>query len=100
MRPRRSPLRRQAKHVICEKPREENANESSNLAASREDWRQRHVCVNYRFVPVGPVAREMLEAGELGEMYHFRRPLLQEWIVDPQFSDGRSLTARSPVQGA
>ena len=40
---------------------------------------------NYRFVPAVRLAREMIEAGELGEIYHFRGRYLQEWIVDPQF---------------
>jgi predicted dehydrogenase len=40
---------------------------------------------NYRFVPAVRLAREMIEAGELGEIYHFRARYLQEWIVDPQF---------------
>ena len=34
---------------------------------------------NYRFVPAVRLAREMLEAGELGEIYHFRGRYLQEW---------------------
>jgi predicted dehydrogenase len=46
----------------------------------------KHMCAfNYRFVPAVRLAREMLEAGELGEIYHFRSSYLQEWIVDPQF---------------
>ena len=40
---------------------------------------------NYRFVPAVRLARNMIEAGELGEIYHFRGRYLQEWIVDPQF---------------
>ena len=27
----------------------------------------------------------MIEAGELGDVYHFRGRYLQEWIIDPQF---------------
>jgi predicted dehydrogenase len=34
---------------------------------------------NYRFVPAVRLAREMLEAGELGEIHHFRGRYLQEW---------------------
>ena len=40
---------------------------------------------NYRFVPAVRLAREMIEAGELGEIYHFRGRYLQDWIIDPQF---------------
>ena len=34
---------------------------------------------NYRFVPAVRLARQMLEAGELGDVLHFRGRYLQEW---------------------
>jgi predicted dehydrogenase len=34
---------------------------------------------NYRFVPAVRLARQMIEAGELGEITHFRGTYLQEW---------------------
>jgi predicted dehydrogenase len=68
------------KHVLCEKPLARTADESYEV------WRRvaaagvRHMCAfNYRFVPAVRLAREMLEAGELGEIYHFRGRYLQEW---------------------
>ncbi len=74
------------KHVICEKPLGRDARESFQI------WKQvaatgvKHMCAfNYRFVPAVRLAREMLEAGELGEIYHFRGRYLQEWLVDPAF---------------
>ena len=72
------------KHVVCEKPLGRTA------AESLEIWRRvaatgvKHLCAfNYRFVPAVRLAREMLEAGELGEIHHFRGAYLQDWIVDP-----------------
>jgi predicted dehydrogenase len=74
------------KHVLCEKPLGRTASESHEM------WRRvagagvKHMCAfNYRFVPAVRLARQMLEAGELGEIYHFRGRYLQEWVVDPQF---------------
>jgi len=44
----------------------------------------KHLCAfNYRFVPAVRLAREMIEAGELGEIRHFRARYLQDWLVDP-----------------
>ena len=40
---------------------------------------------NYRFYPAIVLAKEMIDAGELGEIYHFRGRYHQEWIMDPQF---------------
>jgi predicted dehydrogenase len=34
---------------------------------------------NYRFVPAVRLARELIEAGEIGEIRHFRAAYLQDW---------------------
>src|SRR4051812_46430862 len=72
------------KHVICEKPLARSADEAYEV------WRRvaatgvKHLCAfNYRFVPAVRLAREMIEAGELGEIHHFRGTYLQEWLLDP-----------------
>ena len=39
---------------------------------------------NYRFVPAVRLAKEMIDAGELGEIRHFRGRYLQEWLADPE----------------
>jgi predicted dehydrogenase len=71
------------KHVICEKPLGRDA------AESYEIWRRvaatgvKHMCgFNYRFVPAIRLAREMIAAGELGEIRHFRARYLQAWAID------------------
>src|ERR671914_472276 len=68
------------KHVICEKPLGRDA------AESYETWQRvaaagvKHMCAfNYRFVPAIRLARQMIEAGEIGEITHFRGAYLQEW---------------------
>ena len=50
----------------------------------------KHMCAfNYRFVPAVRLAREMIEAGELGEMRHFRGRYLQDWGDDPSLDTWR-----------
>ena len=68
------------KHVVCEKPLGRDADESYEI------WRRvaatgvKHMCAfNYRFVPAVRLARELIEAGELGEIRHFRGRYLQDW---------------------
>ncbi|TMC03706.1 MAG: Gfo/Idh/MocA family oxidoreductase [Chloroflexi bacterium] len=74
------------KHVVCEKPLGRTAAESHELWRRVDRTGVKHLCAfNYRFVPAIRLAREMLEAGELGEIYHFRGRYLQEWIADPSF---------------
>jgi predicted dehydrogenase len=78
------------KHVICEKPLGRDADESYEI------WRRvaatgvKHLCAfNYRFVPAVRLAREMIEAGELGEIRHFRGRYLQDWGDDPTLATWR-----------
>jgi predicted dehydrogenase len=74
------------KHVVCEKPLGRTADESHAIWQRVERAGVKHLCAfNYRFVPAIRLAREMLEAGELGQPYHFRARYLQEWIADPAF---------------
>ncbi len=78
------------KHVVCEKPLGRTADESYEI------WRRvaaagvKHLCAfNYRFVPAVRLAREMIEAGELGEIRHFRGRYLQDWGDDPSLDTWR-----------
>ena len=74
------------KHVICEKPLGRDAEESHEIWKRVEAAGVKHMCAfNYRFVPAVRLARQMIEAGELGEIFHFRASYLQEWIADPDF---------------
>jgi predicted dehydrogenase len=68
------------KHVLCEKPLGRTADESYETWQRVEAAGVKHMCAfNYRFVPAVRLARELIEAGELGELYHFRGRYLQEW---------------------
>jgi predicted dehydrogenase len=68
------------KHVVCEKPLARSADESHEVWQRVAAAGVKHMCAfNYRFVPAVRLAREMLEAGELGDIYHFRGRYLQEW---------------------
>jgi predicted dehydrogenase len=61
----------------------------------------RHLCAfNYRFVPAVRLAREMIEAGELGQIYHFRGSYLQDWNADPAAPMSWRLQADDAGSGA
>jgi predicted dehydrogenase len=78
---------RAGKHVVCEKPLGLTAAESHEMWREAERAGVRHLCgFNYRFVPAVRLARELLEAGELGEVVHFRARYLQSggWEADPE----------------
>src|SRR6266478_1588541 len=89
------------KHVICEKPLGRDANESYGIWQAVEATGVKHMCAfNYRFVPAVRLAREMIEAGELGEIRHFRGRYLQEWITDPGFQKVWRLDRKVAGSGA
>jgi predicted dehydrogenase len=72
------------KHVVCEKPLGMTADESYEIWQRVAAAGVRHMCAfNYRFVPAVRLAREMLEAGDLGDIRHFRATYLQSWLADP-----------------
>ncbi len=92
---------RAGKHVVCEKPLGRDAGESYEI------WKQvaatgvKHMCAfNYRFVPAVRLAREMIDAGELGEVRHFRGRYLQDWGGDPSLDTWRFNPGRSGLRRA
>jgi predicted dehydrogenase len=74
---------RAGKHVLCEKPLGLTAAESHEMWQEANRAGVHHLCgFNYRFVPAVRLARELLEAGDLGEVVHFRARYLQSWGWD------------------
>jgi predicted dehydrogenase len=74
---------RAGKHVVCEKPLGRDAAESYEMWQAAESAGVTNLCgLNYRFVPAVRLARELLDAGELGEVVHFRLRYLQSWSWD------------------
>ena len=89
------------KHVICEKPLGRDADESYDAWKKVDAAGVKHMCAfNYRFVPAVRLAREMIAAGELGDIFHFRGRYLQEWIVDADFPMVWRLTKEVAGSGA
>jgi predicted dehydrogenase len=71
---------RNGKHVFCEKPLGLDAEEAHRIWRAAEDAGVVNMCgFNYRFVPAVSRARELVEAGGLGEVVHFRARYLQSW---------------------
>ena len=89
------------KHVLCEKPLGRTAAESYEIWSRVAATGVVNMCAfNYRFVPAVRLARQMIEAGELGDIYHFRGRYLQEWIADPAFPKVWRLDRQTAGSGA
>lgn len=77
---------RAGKHIFCEKPLARSAKEAAKILEAAQKAGVQHMAgFNYRFVPALRQARQWIEAGLLGEIFHFRAVYLQEWITDPNF---------------
>jgi predicted dehydrogenase len=78
------------KHVVCEKPLGRDADESYEIWQRVAATGVKHLCAfNYRFVPAVRFARELIDAGELGEVRHFRGRYLQDWADDASLDTWR-----------
>jgi predicted dehydrogenase len=76
------------KHVLCEKPLGLDAAQSRAMLAAVEEAGVVHMCgFNYRFMPAVRRARELLEAGDIGDVLHFRANYRQGWGADADAAD-------------
>ena len=74
-------------NVLCEKPLAPTLDEAKRMRDAANDSEGIAACAfNYRFVPAIRYAKNLIEAGELGEIHHFRGSYLQDWLVDPEAS--------------
>ncbi len=74
------------KHVFCEKPLALNlADAREMLSAARSAGVRHQIGFNYRFAPAVLLAKQLIDEGKLGTIFHFRGLYLQDWIIDPMF---------------
>ncbi|OHB70557.1 MAG: dehydrogenase [Planctomycetes bacterium RBG_13_63_9] len=74
------------KHIFCEKPFTSTVAEAMEALDAVEQAGVKHMLgFNYRRVPAIGLAKQLIESGRLGKIYHFRAVYLQDWIMDPQF---------------
>lgn len=74
------------KHVFCEKPIALSAAEAQEMA----DAADKHGVVHYlnheyRRCPAVALARQLIDEGRIGRIFHWRGAYLQSWLVDPNF---------------
>jgi predicted dehydrogenase len=72
--------------VFCEKPLANTVADAERMLAAVEKAGVVHmVCHNYRRAPAVMLAKQLIDAGTLGEIRHYRGTYLQDWITDPAF---------------
>jgi predicted dehydrogenase len=72
------------KVVFCEKPLANTVKEAERMLAAVKKAGVIHmICHNYRRAPAVMLARQLIEQGKLGRLYHYRGVYLQDWVADP-----------------
>jgi predicted dehydrogenase len=88
------------KHVFSEKPLARDGEEARQMLDAVTKAGVKHqVAFNYRFVPAIRQARNLIESGALGQIYHFRAIYLQEWIM-PHYNERKIWRLDKEVAGS
>ena len=74
------------KAVLCEKPLANTVKDAQAMLKAVEKAGVIHMlCHNYRRIPAVMLARQLIQDGKLGRIFHYRGTYLQDRIVDPKF---------------
>ncbi|MCC6483490.1 MAG: Gfo/Idh/MocA family oxidoreductase [Armatimonadetes bacterium] len=74
------------KHIFCEKPLAMNVAQAREMVnAVKKAGVINMVNFNYRAVPAIRFAKQLIDEGKIGRIFHWRGFYLQDWIIDPDF---------------
>jgi predicted dehydrogenase len=77
------------KMVMCEKPLGRNAAEAASMTGAVERAQVPNmVWYNYRRVPAVVLAKQLIDEGRLGRIYHYRAKFLQDWTISQDLPQG------------
>jgi predicted dehydrogenase len=77
------------KIILCEKPLAMNAAEGLKMVEAVEKARVPNmVWYNYRRVPAVTLAKQLIDQGKLGRIFHYRAKFLQDWTISADLPQG------------
>ncbi len=77
------------KMIMCEKPLGRNADESREMVAAVEKAGVPNmVWYNYRRIPAVTLAKQIIDEGKLGRIFHYRAKFLQDWTIAEDLPQG------------
>ena len=89
------------KMVLCEKPLSMDVEEGERMvAAVAEAGVANTVWYNYRRVPAVTLAKQLVDEGRLGRIFHYRAQFLQDWTIDAALPQGGAALWRLDVGAA
>jgi predicted dehydrogenase len=89
------------KMILCEKPLAMNGAEGLKMVEAVEKAGVPNtVWYNYRRVPAVTLAKQLIDEGRLGRIFHYRAKFLQDWTINPDLPQGGTALWRLDVAAA
>jgi predicted dehydrogenase len=89
------------KMILCEKPLSRNLAEGEAMVSAIEKANvQSTVWYNYRRLPAVTLAKQIIESGKLGKIYHYRANFLQDWTISADLPQGGTGLWRMDAEAA
>ncbi len=77
------------KMILCEKPLAMNAEEGLTMVEAVEKHKVINtVWYNYRRIPAVTLAKQLIDEGKLGRIFHYRANFLQDWTISADLPQG------------
>jgi predicted dehydrogenase len=89
------------KMILCEKPLARTLAEAADMTAAVEKAGVKNtVWYNYRRIPAVTLAKQIVDSGKLGKIFHYRANFLQDWTISPELPQGGDGLWRLDVNAA
>jgi predicted dehydrogenase len=77
------------KMILCEKPLSRNIEEGQKMVdAAEKAGVKTTVWYNYRRMPAVTLAKNIIDSGKLGKIFHYRGNFLQDWTINADLPQG------------
>jgi len=89
------------KMIICEKPLARDGKEAEPMVKAVEKAGVPNlVSFNYRRIPAVTLAKQLVDEGRLGKIFHYRAKFLQDWTISKDLPQGGDALWRLDVKAA
>src|SRR5688572_4595184 len=89
------------KMILCEKPLSRTLAEGQKMVDAVEKAKVANtVWYNYRRIPAVTLAKQIVDSGKLGKIFHYRANFLQDWTISPELPQGGEGLWRLDVDAA
>lgn len=89
------------KMILCEKPLARDGKEAETMVKAIEKAGvPNFVSFNYRRMPAVTLAKQLIDEGRLGRIFHYRAKFLQDWTISKDLPQGGDALWRLDVKAA